>query len=133
MPFCGKFFDLTIQTGGGTNLARAAPAVARADKCRGRTRFTAENDGMLCNMRTSVCGRLFTYHACETEYNHLKYNIAIASESKYVVQFRWRLRAEGAKPGSNNRWKSYLGHVGRYVCMYVAGYGIWNYLANQGT
>ena len=43
--------------------------------------------------------------------------------------FRRRLSAEGAKPESNNRWKSELGHV----CGYVGGYGIWNYLANQGT
>ena len=40
--------------------------------------------------------------------------------------FRRRL---SAKPESNNRWKSDLGHV----CMYVCMYGIWNYLANQGT
>ena len=42
-----------------------------------------------------------------------------------IYLFRRRLSAEGAKPESNNRWKSELGHV----CMY----GIWNYLANQGT
>ena len=42
--------------------------------------------------------------------------------------FRRRLSAEGAKPESNNRWKSDLGHV----CGWVV-YGIWNYLANQGT
>ena len=49
--------------------------------------------------------------------------------------FRRRLSAEGAKPESNNRWKSDLGHVCMWVgtamyvqlCMYVAGYGIWNY------
>ena len=48
--------------------------------------------------------------------------------------FRRRLSAEGAKPESNNRWKSELGHV---CIMWVGGwvvmYGIWNYLANQGT
>ena len=42
--------------------------------------------------------------------------------------FRRRLSAEGAKPESNNRWKSELGHV----CGYVGGW-VWNYLANQGT
>ena len=30
-------------------------------------------------------------------------------------EFRRRLSAEGAKPESNNRWKSYLGHVGMWV------------------
>ena len=35
------------------------------------------------------------------------------------VSFRRRLSAEGAKPESNNRWKSELGHVGGYVFMYV--------------
>ena len=35
----------------------------------------------------------------------------------------------GAKPESNNRWESELGHV----CMYVCMYGIWSFLANQGT
>ena len=34
--------------------------------------------------------------------------------------FRRRLSAEGAKPESNNRWKSELGHV----CGYVGGY-VW--------
>ena len=34
------------------------------------------------------------------------------------VLFRQRLSAEGAKPESNNRWKSDLGHVCMYVCMY---------------
>ena len=33
--------------------------------------------------------------------------------------FRRRLSAEGAKPESNNRWKSELGHVCMYVCGYV--------------
>ena len=45
------------------------------------------------------------------------------------IYFRRRLSAEGAKPESNNRWKSELGHV----CGWVGMYGIWNYLANQGT
>ena len=34
------------------------------------------------------------------------------------LSFRRRLSAEGAKPESNNRWKSELGHV----CMWVGGY-----------
>ena len=38
-----------------------------------------------------------------------------------MLSFRRRLSAEGAKPESNNRWKSELGHVcmyvGRWVCM----------------
>ena len=51
----------------------------------------------------------------------------------YVALFRRRLSAEGAKPESNNRWKSDLGHVCMYVCMWVGMYGIWNYLASQGT
>ena len=37
-----------------------------------------------------------------------------------MLCFRRRLSAEGAKPESNNRWKSDLGHV----CMWV---GICNY------
>ena len=36
-----------------------------------------------------------------------------------ILLFRRRLSAEGAKPESNNGWKSELGHVGMYVCMYV--------------
>ena len=35
------------------------------------------------------------------------------------VLFRRRLIAEGAKPESNNRWKSELGYV---LCMYVLGW-----------
>ena len=34
-----------------------------------------------------------------------------------LLLFRRRLSAEGAKPESNNRWKSDLGHVCGYVCM----------------
>ena len=34
--------------------------------------------------------------------------------------FRRRLSAEGAKPESNNRWKSDLGHVGRWVASRVS-------------
>ena len=40
------------------------------------------------------------------------------SEGAYLY-FRRRLSAEGAKPESNNRWKSDLGHVCMYVCGYV--------------
>ena len=36
-----------------------------------------------------------------------------------ICSFRRRLSAGGAKPESNNRWKSELGHVGGYVCMYL--------------
>ena len=45
------------------------------------------------------------------------------------------LSAEDAKPQSNNRTKSDLGHVGRrFVGAWVSGvYGILNYLANQST
>ena len=35
------------------------------------------------------------------------------------IWFRRRLSAEGAKPESNNRWKSDLGHVCMYVCMVI--------------
>ena len=35
--------------------------------------------------------------------------------------FRRRLSAEGAKPESNNRWKSDLSHVCMYVCGWVPG------------
>ena len=35
----------------------------------------------------------------------------------FGVLFRRRLSAEGAKPESNNRWKSDLRHVGMYVGM----------------
>ena len=36
---------------------------------------------------------------------------------KGIQLFRRRLRAEGAKPESNNRWNSELGHVCMWVCM----------------
>ena len=55
-------------------------------------------------------------------------NIAVLGRQR-PPWFRRRLSAGGAKPESNNRWKSDLGHVGGWVGMY----GIWNYLANQGT
>ena len=38
---------------------------------------------------------------------------------KTTELFRRRLSAEGAKPESNNGWKSELGHVCMYVCGYV--------------
>ena len=56
-------------------------------------------------------------------------NVQHPLSHQFHTLFRRRLSAEGAKPESNNRWKSELGHVCRYVCMY----GILNYLANQGT
>ena len=40
--------------------------------------------------------------------------------STVEIYFRRRLSAEGAKPESNNRWKSDLGHV----CGWVGGY-VW--------
>ena len=56
-------------------------------------------------------------------------NVYAEATKVIATLFRRRLSAEGAKPESNNRWKSELGHV----CMWVGMYGIWNYLANQVT
>ena len=53
---------------------------------------------------------------CEVYLLHL----ASTMHHTYVINtlsFRRRLSAEGAKPESNNRWKSELGHVCGWVCM----------------
>ena len=50
----------------------------------------------------------------------------------YVLLFRRRLSAEGAKPKLNNRWKSDLGHVGMYVCTYVCGW-VWYLKLSRGS
>ena len=39
-----------------------------------------------------------------------------------ICYFRRRLRAEGAKPQSNNLWKSDLGRICIYIGMYVGGW-----------
>ena len=43
-------------------------------------------------------------------------------EEMSLKLFRRRLRAEGAKPESNNRWKMGSGHVCIYVCMFFANF-----------
>ena len=55
---------------------------------------------------------------------HLTFSIFIVVFIIILTQasscfFRHRLSAEDAKPESNNRWKSELGHVCMWVCGYV--------------
>ena len=58
----------------------------------------------------------------------MSYDMSLGAAEGFQRPVRRRLTAEGAKPESNNRWKSDLGHVPMYVGMY----GIWSYLMNQG-
>ena len=75
----------------------------------------------------------YTYisvHSLEYWYIHIRYLHPLPSRwtlsskmTTYITfLFRRRLSAEGAKPESNNRWKSELGHVCMYVCTYVCGW-----------
>ena len=56
-------------------------------------------------------------HFNGTTLTHFKQNKTCRISA--MTSFRRRLSAEGAKPESNNRWKSDLGHVGGWVGMYV--------------
>ena len=61
------------------------------------------------------------YQASEISKNSFTKTLPSLEQTAFLKGlFRRRLSAEGAKPESNNRWKSELGHV----CMYVGGW-VW--------